>query len=116
MLNKSQSQARAGDATEKVRAMRPAQPNVVRIDAQKDVDPLQSFKSEQPRWRTVSWNKRTLAVLAGIVAVVGVTVGAAALYLGTATSNGVRVPSLPGHVALNARPEGVRVFVDGMDR
>ena len=37
MLNKSQSQARTGEAVEKVRELRPAQPNVVRIDAQKDV-------------------------------------------------------------------------------
>jgi hypothetical protein len=118
MLNKSQSQARTGEAVEKVRDIRPPQPNVVRIDTQKDVDPLQSFKSELPRWRTLSWNKRTLALLAGIIVVVGVTVGAAALYMGTLTPglSGVRVPSLSGHVTLNSRPEGVVVFVDGVGR
>jgi hypothetical protein len=117
MLNKSQSQARASDdAVQKVREMRPAPQNVVRIDAQKDVDPLQSFKSEQPPWRTLSWNKRTLAVIGGIVVAVGVSVGAAALYLRTATPDGVRVPSLSGHVTLNSRPEGVVVFVDGVSR
>jgi hypothetical protein len=116
MLNKSHAQARAGDAAEKVRDVRPVQPNVVRIDAQKDVDPLQRFKSEQPRWRTLSWNRGTLTVLGGIVAVVGVSVGAAALYLSTATPSGVRVPSLSGHVTLNSRPEGVVVFVDGVSR
>jgi hypothetical protein len=116
MLNKSQSQARTSDTVEKVRELRPPQPNVVRIDAQKDVDPLQSFKSEQPRWRTLSWNKRTLAVLASILAVVGVTGGAAALYLRTAAPSSVRVPSLSGHVTLNSRPEGVVVFVDGVSR
>jgi hypothetical protein len=117
MLSKSQSQARAGDAVEKVREMRPAPPNVVRIDAaQKDADPLKSFKSELPRWRTLSWNKRTMAVLAGTILVVGV--GAAALYLSAAAPGlgGVRVPSLSGHVTLNSRPEGVVVFVDGVSR
>ena len=116
MLNKSQPHARAGDAVENVREIRPAQPNVVRIDAHKDVDPLQSFKSELPRWRTLSWNKGTLAVLAGTILVVGVSVGAAALYLGTAAPslNGASVPSLSGHVTLNSRPEGVVVSVDGV--
>ena len=118
MLNKSSSQARAGDAVEKVREMRPAPPNVVRIDAAQKDNPLESFKSELPRWRTLSWNKGTIAVLAGTVLVVGVSVGAAALYLGAAAPGlgGVRVPSLSGHVTLNSRPDGVVVFVDGVAR
>src|SRR3954454_16246369 len=107
MLNKNHSQARADDVGAKVREMRPAQPNVVRIDSQKDVDPLQSFKSELPRWRTISWNKRSVATLASVMGVVGISIAAAALYLGTATPGygGVRVPSRSGHVTLNSRPE-----------
>ena len=85
MVNKSQPQARVGDAVDNVREIRPAQPNVVRIDAPKDVDPLQSFKPELPRWRALFGNRGALALIAGTVLVVGVTVGAAALYLGNPT-------------------------------
>jgi hypothetical protein len=118
MANKGQPQARVGDAVDNVREIRPTQPNVVRIDAPKDVDPLQSFNPELPRWRALFGNRRALALMAGTVLVVGLTVGAAALYLGNAPPSLSRasVPSLTGHVALNSRPEGVVVSVDGVGR
>ena len=119
MVNKSQPQARVGDAVDNVREIRPAQPNVVRIDAPKDVDPLQSFNPELPRWRALFGNRGALAIIAGAVLVVGVTVGAAALYLGNPTLPSLSrasVPPLTGHVALNSRPEGVVVTVDGVGR
>jgi hypothetical protein len=119
MLNKSQPQARIGDAVDNVREIRPTQPNVVRIDAPKDADPLQSFKPEVRRWRALFGNRGALALIAGTVLVVGLTIGAAALYLGNPvlpSLSRASVPSLTGHVALNSRPEGVVVSVDGVGR
>jgi hypothetical protein len=118
MVNKSQPQARIGDAVDNVHEIRPTQPNVVRIDASKDVDPLQSFKPELRQWSALFANRKALALVAGTILGVGVTAGAAALYLGNPTSSLSRasVPPLTGHVALNSRPEGVVVSVDGVGR
>ena len=119
MPNKNQLHVRADEDAENVREVRSAQPNIVRIEAQKDLDPLQNFKSEKPRWRTLPLDKSALPLIAGTVLVVGVTVGAAALYLGNPTLPSLgraSVPSLTGHVALNSRPEGVVVSVDGVGR
>jgi len=52
-LNKSNPRQASG-AIEEGLEMRPAQPNVVRIDAQKDVDPFRASSREQPRWRTLT--------------------------------------------------------------
>ena len=54
MPNKDQLHAGADEAAKNVRDMRSAPPNIVRFEAPKDLDPLQSFKSE----------KRTLAIAA----------------------------------------------------
>ncbi len=118
MANQSQPHARVGDAVDNVREIRPVQPNVVRIDAPKDVDPLQSFKPELRQWRALLGNRGALALIAGTILIVGVALGAAALYLGNPTPSLSRasVPSLTGHVALNSRPEGVVVSVDGVGR
>lgn len=121
MANKSQLHTRADEGAEDPRAPRRSEPNVVRIDAHKDNDPLQSFRPEASAsgWRALSANRRTLTmVVAGAVLIIGLSAAAAALYLGNTTStvNSAAIRPLTGHVLLNSRPEGVIVSVDGTGR
>jgi len=86
---------------------------VVRIDARKDVDPLQNFKPESSArgWGAFGPSARTLAMVAGAALIIALSAAAAALYLGNTTStvDNVVIRPLTGHVVLNSRPGGVIV-------
>lgn len=116
MSIKSQPQIREGGAAEHVRVPRPFGPVVVPIQGRQGADPLDSFKPEPSRWRSIASNKKS-TMLIGVAVVVGAAAGAPALYLRNRPSSAVSaIPPRSGHVVLNSRPEGVIVSVDGVRR
>src|SRR4051794_595236 len=119
MSNKSHPHAMAESPTEHGHAPRSAEPNVVRIDAHKNIDPLQSFKpGPSRRWSGSSWNKGAIPLLVAAILIVAVSAGGGVLYLSKTNSsaNTTAIPPLSGRVALNSRPDGVIVSIDGIGR